>query len=125
MIDQLELEKCLDDRDSDFNDFDSVTSDKIDTYEENYRLMMKQVNVPRKPKIYFNLHKKNHENEKMKKDYEEYQKIMHNIKMTTGSSPLSIEKVNGKAKFVSSNQDYSEYKDQYEEKQMTEKLFKE
>ena len=61
----------------------------------------------------------------MKKDYEEYQKIMHNIKMTTGSSPLSIEKVNGKAKFVSSNQDYSEYKDQYEEKQMTEKLFKE
>lgn len=42
----MELDKCLEDRDSDFNDFESVRSDKIEAYEENYRTMMKQVNVP-------------------------------------------------------------------------------
>ena len=102
----------MDDRDSDFNDFDSVGSDQIGAYEENYRTMMKQVNVPRKPKVYFKIHKKHLETEKIKKDYEEMKKILHEIKMATGSSVLgNTERVNGKARFVSSSQDFTEYKD--------------
>lgn len=102
----------MDDRDSDFNDFDSVGSDQIGAYEENYRTMMKQVNVPRKAKVYFKIHKKHLETEKMKRDYEEMKKILHEIKMATGSSVLqNTERVNGRAKFVSSSQDFSEYKD--------------
>lgn len=50
---------------------------------------------------------------------------MHDIKMTTGSSPLSTEKINGRAKFVSTSQDFSEYKDVHEQQRMVEKLFKE
>jgi pyoverdine/dityrosine biosynthesis protein Dit1 len=57
-VDQLELEKCLDDNDSDFNDFDSVASDRVKFYEDSYRQMMKQVNVPKKEKVYFKIHKK-------------------------------------------------------------------
>ena len=36
----MNLPKYLDDRDSDFNDFESVCSDQVKFYEPRYRAMM-------------------------------------------------------------------------------------
>ena len=40
MLHKMNLPKYLDDRDSDFNDFESVCSDQVKFYEPRYRAMM-------------------------------------------------------------------------------------
>lgn len=87
LMDQLELEKCLDEGDSDFNDFDSVASDRVKFYEDSYRQMMKQVNVPKKSKIYFKIHKKHLLKQQQEREYQAYQQLMHEIKQSNSKSP--------------------------------------
>ena len=57
MVTMLELPKYLDDKESDFNDFDSVGSNEIKYYEDRYKAMMRG-SMKKKDKIYWKLPKK-------------------------------------------------------------------
>ena len=46
MYDDLLMNTYLDDSDSDFDDYSSVASDRVRHYEDKYRALMKQTNVP-------------------------------------------------------------------------------
>ena len=56
MIHQFNLPKYLDDRDSDFNDFESVSSEQLKFYEPKYKAMMGN-KFKNKEKTKFSIHK--------------------------------------------------------------------
>ena len=58
MHNSLLMNTYLDDSDSDFDDYESVASDRVKHYEDKYRALMKQTNAPAAKKITFRLPKK-------------------------------------------------------------------
>lgn len=58
MYDSLLMNTYLDDSDSDFDDYESVSSEQVKYYDEKYRALMKQTNIPAEKKKTFKLHKK-------------------------------------------------------------------
>lgn len=57
MLHKFNLPKYLDDKDSDFNDFESVASENVKNYEGKYKSMMRN-EYKSKDKIKFQIHKK-------------------------------------------------------------------
>ena len=58
MYNSLLMNTYLDDSDTSFDSYESVDSHQVKHYEDKYRALMKQTNVPASKKIYFKLHKK-------------------------------------------------------------------
>jgi hypothetical protein len=54
---KFNLPRYLDDQDSDFEDFKSVSSEQVKHYEAKYKAMMKNEFKKKEP-IYFKIHKK-------------------------------------------------------------------
>lgn len=46
MYNDLLMNTYLDDSDSEFDDYESVASDRVRHYEDKYRALMKQTNLP-------------------------------------------------------------------------------